>query len=189
MAGILDYNQTENGVNPVNPNNTALSPWQSILMPWASPGTPGPAPLTPQQLALQQAQAGTPLPQGFNPAMLGSGGMAGMPRPQGFTGGMGAGMPSPTIGFGGLPSQPQASTGGLPTAAAGAINTGLNMMQNSQPATQGPAMPSMLGGGGTIPQLSAQHTAMMGPGTGGMGGGMVNPQLLKMLMGAGNGTA
>lgn len=146
----------------------------------------GPPPLTPQQIALQQAQAGTPLPQGFNPAMLG-GNMAGMPHPQGFTGGMGAGMPSPTMGFGG--AQPQASTGGLPSAAMGAVNAGLGLMQNSQPQTQGPAMPSMLGGGGTIPQPNAQHTAAIGPGGGGMGGGMLNPQILKMLMGAGNGTA
>lgn len=160
-------------------------------------GAPGPAnqppPLTPQQIAQQaalaQAKAGTPLPQGFNPAMLGGGAMTGMPTPQGFTGGMGAGMPSPTMGFGGMPANPQASTGGLPSAAMGAVNAGLGLMQNSQPTTQGPAMPSMLGGGGTIPQPNAQHTAAIGPGGGGMGGGMINPQILKMLMGAGNGTA
>lgn len=148
----------------------------------------GPPPLTPQQIAFQQAQAGTPLPQGFNPSMLG-GNMAGMPHPQGFTGGMGAGMPSPTMGFGGAQAQP--STGGLNPAGLNAASAGLNLMQNSQPQPANASVPSMLGGGGAV------HTAAMGPGgaggapalNGGMGGGMLNPQLLKMLMGAGNGTA
>lgn len=190
MAGILDYNETQNGVNPVNPNNTPLSMWQQALMPWAAPAPQaGPAPLTPQQIAIQQAQAGTPLPQGFNPSMLG-GNMAAMPHPQGFTGGMGAGMPSPTMGFGG--AQPQPSTGGLNPAGLGAASTGLNMMQNSQPQPAQMQAPSMLGGGGAVQQ------ARMGPGSAppatsgagaGMGGGMLNPQLLKLLMGAGNGTA
>lgn len=151
-SSMLDYFRAMNGAAFPTPQQT------------------GPAPLTPQQLAIQQAAAGTPLPQGFNPAMLG-GNMAAMPHPQGFNpammGGGGAGLPNP--------------------AAFGAAQTGLGLLQNSQPQPA-PAAPSMLGGGGAVPQ------ARMGPGgvaapSGGMGGGMLNPQMLKMLTGAGNGTA
>ncbi|HJQ13041.1 MAG TPA: hypothetical protein VJ840_18560 [Gemmatimonadaceae bacterium] len=149
---------------------------QQIGAPQTPTAPTGPAPLTPQQLAFQQAQQGTPLPQGFNPSMIGGGygGMGAMPMPQGAGGAVGG------LGMG---AQHIASMGGLGGTPMSAGPAGQGMLPGGAPqAPQAPVVP----GGAPIP--STQPTTGMSPQLMGMGAGM-NPAFLKLLMGAGNGTA